>query len=239
MKFAFLSYSAVVALVVALLVGYQATVMAQNQPKVSTQSKNPTNTGNPSGAMPSNTTLPANVPQAKENKTDGKMDNMSKEKTAAIDDFAKLFASETKPMPFAVGKVWLQKKPKAEALTESLAKRYILNNKIWVNNLKKETIPTSENFYPVAQVVLSANFYSFLVANSQNDVTDVYLLNYSKEGKFIDGVCAISIRPSTESYFRNTILTDGRMIMVKESKQGSSQLFTFDLWDIGNFHGRL
>ncbi len=163
----------------------------------------------------------------------------SSKNVATIEDFAKLFAPETKPMPFAVGKVWLLKKPKTEPLPPQLIKQFIANNKIWVNNLKKEAIPTPENFYPIAQVNLHPNFYSLLVADSQGETINVYLLNYSKEGKFADGVCAISVRPVAEGYSRNTILTDGRMIMVKEAKQGTSQLFTFDVWEIGNFQGRL
>lgn len=156
-----------------------------------------------------------------------------------IEDFAKLFPAETKPMPFAVGKLWLQKKPQNTALDAAVVRQYIANNKIWINNLQKDIIPTSANFYPVAQVALHSNFYSFLVADSQGDVINVYLLNYTKEGKFSDGVCAISVRPAAEGYSRNTILTDGKMIMVKEAKQGTAKLFTFDVWDIGNLHGRL
>jgi hypothetical protein len=157
----------------------------------------------------------------------------------SMEDFAKLFPSETKPMPFAVGKLWLQKKPQNTALDAAVVRQYIANNKIWINNLQKDIIPTSANFYPVAQVALHSNFYSFLVADSQGDVINVYLLNYTKEGKFSDGVCAISVRPPAEGYSRNTILTDGKMIMVKEAKQGTAKLFTFDVWDIGNLHGRL
>jgi hypothetical protein len=194
---------------------------AQTKPKVSTEK---TSTEKTSTAPVPKTTQPA-----QNTKTVG----------MSMEDFAKLFPAETKPMPFAVGKLWLQKKPQNNALDAAVVRQYIANNKIWVNNLQKDVIPNSANFYPVAQVTLHPNFYSFLVADSQGDTINVYLLNYTKEGKFSDGVCAISVRPPAEGYSRNTILTDGKMIMVKEAKQGTAKLFTFDVWDIGNLHGRL
>lgn len=204
---------------------------AQTKPKISTEktstekiSTEKTNTEKTSTAPVPKTTQPA-----ASTKTVG----------MSMEDFAKLFPAETKPMPFAVGKLWLQKKPQNNALDAAVVRQYIANNKIWVNNLQKDVIPNSANFYPVAQVALHPNFYSFLVADSQGDTINVYLLNYTKEGKFSDGVCAISVRPAAEGYSRNTILTDGKMIMVKEAKQGTAKLFTFDVWDIGNLHGRL
>jgi hypothetical protein len=157
----------------------------------------------------------------------------------SIEDFAKFFPAETTPMPFTVGKLWLQKKPQNNALDAAVIRQYISNNKIWINNLQKDVIPAAANFYPVAQVTLRPNFYSFLVADSQGEIINVYLLNYTKDGKFSDGVCAISVRPPAEGYSRNTILTDGKMIMVKETKQGTAKLFTFDVLEIGNLHGRL
>jgi hypothetical protein len=155
-----------------------------------------------------------------------------------FDKFVQLFPVETKPLPFAVGKVWLNKKPKQAALDNATITKYIKDAKIWGTNLLKTTLPSNPTFYPVARVNIHSNFYTLLVATSQEESADVYLLTYTKEGKFIDGVCAIVARPVTEGYSRSTIIDGGMVLMVKESKQGKPQLFTFDLWDIGTLHGK-
>lgn len=155
-----------------------------------------------------------------------------------FEKFVQLFPVETKPLPFAVGKVWLNKKPKQAALDNPTIAKYIKDAKIWGTNLLKTTLPSSPTFYPVARVNIHANFYTLLVATSQEESADVYLLTYTKEGKFIDGVCAIIARPVAEGYSRSTIIDGGMVLMVKESKQGKPQLFTFDVWDIGTLHGK-
>jgi hypothetical protein len=156
-----------------------------------------------------------------------------------FEQFIKLFPTETKPLPFAVGKVWLNRQVKQPALDKATIKKYITNCKIWATNLLKTTMPESENLYPVAKINLHNNFYTLLVANSQEESSDVYLLTYTKDGRYVDGVCVIVARPAAEGYSRSTILDGGKVLMVKESKQGKPQLFTFDIWDIGTLHGKL
>lgn len=156
-----------------------------------------------------------------------------------FDKFIALFPMEKKPLPYAVGKSWLNKQPKQAILDNATVKKYISIAKIWTNNLQKSAIPESTTFYPVAQVKLHANFYSFLVATSQAESADVYLLTYNKEGKFVDGICVITVRPPDEGVSRSAIFAGGMVLMVKEMKQGKASLFTYDIWDIGTLHGKL
>jgi hypothetical protein len=158
---------------------------------------------------------------------------------STFEAYVKLFPVEQKPLPFAVGKVWFNKQPKQAALDNATIRKYISNGKIWVNNLQKAVLPESNIFYPVTQIRLHPNFYSLLVTTSQEETRDVYLLTYTKEGKFVDGVCVIVGRPATENFSRSTIFAGGMILMVKESKQGKANLYTFDIWDIGSLHGKL
>jgi hypothetical protein len=158
----------------------------------------------------------------------------------SFEKFLALFPTEKKPLPFAVGKVWLLKQTKQAVLDNATIKKYIiLNIKIWSNNLQKIPMPLSPTFYPVAQINLHPNFYSLLLSTSQDENGEVYLLTYNKEGKLIDGVCVIIVRPVSEGYSRSSIFAGGMVLMVKETKQGKANLFTFDINDIGNLHGKL
>lgn len=156
-----------------------------------------------------------------------------------FDKFVALFPLEKKPFPYAVGKSWFNKQPKQATLDNATVKKYISIAKVWTNNLQKSNIPEYANFYPVAQVKIHADFYSFLVATSQAESADVYLLTYNKEGKFVDGICVITVRPPDEGLSRSAIFAGGMVLMVKEMKQGKANLFTYDIWDIGTLHGKL
>lgn len=156
-----------------------------------------------------------------------------------FDKFVALFPLEKKPFPYAVGKSWFNKQPKQAILDNATVKKYISIAKVWTNNLQKSSIPEYTSFYPVAQVKIHAGFYSFLVATSQEETADVYLLTYNKEGKFIDGICVIIVRPPDAGISRSAIFAGGMVLMVKEMKQGKASLFTYDIWDIGTLHGKL
>ncbi len=156
-----------------------------------------------------------------------------------FDKFTALFPLEKKPFPYAVGKSWLNKQPKQAILDNIIVKKYISVAKVWTNNLQKSAIPEYSTFYPVAQIKVHANFYSFLVATSQSESADVYLLTYNKEGKFVDGICVITVRPPEIGISRSAIFAGGMVLMVKEMKQGKANLFTYDIWDIGTLHGKL
>ncbi len=174
-----------------------------------------------------------------ENKTDSQA--LATQFTA----FADKFQQESKTLPATFGEDWLDKQispVKIDSLSciNFLHNNLIINHELMIggSDAKEMELDAKKSYYYISKIPLGNNFVSVIVSDLEKDATNTYLLNYTRDGKYISGIvmqCRYYLKDgdAINTVSRESVISDSQMILCQEKLVGRNKFISYDVLSDG------
>jgi hypothetical protein len=181
----------------------------------------------------------------KTNETSNESETDSQALATQFTAFVDKFQQESKTLPATFGEDWLDKqispvKIDSLACINFLYNNLIINHELMIggSDAKEMELDSKKSYYYISKIPLGNNFVSVIVSDLEKDATNTYLLNYTRDGKYISGIamqCRYYLKDgdAVNKVSRESVISDSQMILCQEKLVGRNKFISYDVLSDG------
>jgi hypothetical protein len=155
--------------------------------------------------------------------------------------FVVKFQPEAKTLPATFGGEWLDRQISPAKIDSINCQKFLYNNLVINHELmvggsdaKEVELDKTKTYYYISKIPLGTDFISVIVSDLEKDATNTYLLNYSKEGKYVSGIVMQAIHLVKDDangnvVSRESVISDSQMILCQEKLVGRNKFISYDV----------